>query len=182
MSPFYVTKKWNRETERSEYKIVERHWFTLARYLISIGAISKNSNELCESEGIEVNTANLDYDERVKKSKRETIMNDCFDWYYGSGIWSTAWHNWLDNGFIYPRDGFQDYRTDANFLRKWKTFSRAIGNHGYFLTTDGTRKYINALRKIDEYKKDAEHRMAKKILAEKKKLEAKKLDEIKKDF
>ena len=180
MSPFYVTRCWNKELGRREYTVCVRHWFTLAKYLISIGAVSTSATERYENAGYTLER--LPMDERIKKSKRCAIMNDCFNWFYGSGTWSKSWSDWLNEGIIYPRDGFQKYRTNENYLRIWKTFSRAIGNRGYFLTDDGMRKYLNVLPKLSVYREEAEKRKNAKILAVKKRLEQKKLEEIKKDF
>ena len=180
MSPFYVTRCWNKELGRSEYTVCERHWFTLAKYLISIGAVSDYASERYENAGYTLER--LPKDERIKKSKRCAIMNNAFDTGFSDGRWSKSWSDWISEGIIQPRDGFQNYRTNSNWLRTWKTFERAIGTRGYFLTDSGMRKYLNVLPKVSIYREEAEKRKNARIIAAKKKLEQMKLDDIKKDF
>ena len=180
MSPFYVTRCWNKELGRSEYTVCEYHWFTLAKYLIGIGAVSMNATERYENAGYHLER--LPKDERIKMSTRWKIMNNAFNQGYCDGHWSKSWADWLNDGIIYPRDGFHTYETRRNYMCVRKTFEMANGKRGYFLTDDGMRKYLAVLPNVSVYREEAEKRKNAKILAAKKKLEQKKLEEIKKDF
>ena len=176
MSPFYVDRVWNSELGRSEYVVRERHWFTLAKYLISIGAISKNGAVEYKNAGYTYNS--LPMEERIKKSKRVGIMNDCFDRGFCDGMWSKTWANWLNEGFIYPRDGFRSYSTNRNFLCRTKYFEMAIGTRGYYLTDSGMRKYLRVLPNVERYKHEAEIRLGKKNEKIKKEMMAKRIEKI----
>ena len=176
MTPFYVDRRWNSELGRSEYVVRERHWFTLAKYLISIGAVSTKATERYENAGYTLER--LPMEERIEKSKRVGIMNNAFNTGFCDGMWSHTWATWLNEGIIYPRDGFQRYRTNENYMRIWKTFDRAIGTRGYYLTDDGMRKYLSVLPKIEQYKLEAEIRVGKKNEKKKKEMMAKRIEEI----
>lgn len=159
MNPYYVTSCWNKELKKCEYKVLERRWFQLARYLISIGSLSDAAEEEYENNGYKLERLQLE--ERIVKSKREAMMNNAFGLGYADGRLSKTWAMFLHEGFIQPRDGWE-----RSFCYRWgggKTYyERALGKHGYILTSDGVRKYVNALKNLSEYRKQTEIRCAKK--------------------
>ena len=159
MNPFYVTRSWNSELNKCVYKVAERRWFQLARYLVSIGAVSDQAAEYYEEDGYELHK--LPKDERIVKSKREAIMNNAFNEGYADGLWSGMLSRFLNDGFIAPRAGFIN-----SWCRKWcggiTRFEMANGRRGYFLTRNGIRKYMSAIKNLSEYRKQAEIRCAKK--------------------
>ena len=69
MNPYYVTRRWNNELKKCVYKVLERRWFQLARYLISIGSLSDAAEEEYENNGYKLERLQLE--ERIVKSKRE---------------------------------------------------------------------------------------------------------------
>ena len=159
MNPYYVTLRWNNELNKYVYKVLERRWFQLARYLISIGSVSDAAEEEYENNGYKLER--LPMEERIVKSKREAMMNNAFGLGYADGRLSKTWAMLLHEQFIQPRDGWE-----RSFCYRWgggKTYyERALGKHGYILTSDGARKYVNALKNLSEYRKQAEIRCAKK--------------------
>lgn len=159
MNPYYVTRCWNNELKKCVYKVLERRWFQLARYLISIGSLSDAAEEEYENNGYKLER--LPWEERIVKSKREAMMNNAFGLGYADGRLSKTWAMLLHEGFIQPRDGWE-----RSFCYRWdggKTYyERALGKHGYILTSSGVRKYVNALKNLSEYRKQAEIRCAKK--------------------
>ena len=138
---------------------MERRWFQLARYLISIGSLSDQAAEEYENNGYKLER--LTWEELIVKSKREAMMNNAFGMGYADGIMSKTWAMFLNEGFIQPRDGWE-----RSFCYSWgggKTYyERALGKHGYLLTEYGIRKYMEVLPKLSEYRKQAEIRCAKK--------------------
>lgn len=159
MNPFYVTRCWNNELKKCVYKVEERRWFQLARYLIGIGSLTATATEVYREKGY--NFVCLPLEERIAKSKREAMMNNAFGLGYADGFLSKTWAMFLHEGFIQPRDGWQ-----RTYCYRWgggKTYyDRALGKHGYLLTRDGIRKYMEVLPKLSEYRKQAEIRCAKK--------------------
>lgn len=159
MNPFYVTLTWNKDLNKSVYKVEERRWFQLARYLVSIGSLSSGAEEEYNNNGYTLEK--LPLEERIVKSKREAMMNNAFDLGYADGYLSKTWAMFIHEGFIYPRDGFQ-----RTYCYRWgggKTYyDRALGKRGYLLSRDGVRKYMDALKNLSEYRKQAEIRCAKK--------------------
>lgn len=159
MNPFYVTRCWNNELKKCVYKVEERRWFQLARYLISIGSVSSGAADTYKEGGYTLER--LPLVERIVKSKREAMMNNAFNLGYADGFLSKTWAMFLHEGFIYPRDGWQ-----RSFCYRWgggKTYyDRALGKRGYLLSRDGIRKYMDALKNLSEYRKQAEIRCAKK--------------------
>lgn len=159
MNPFYVTLTWNKDLNKSVYKVEERRWFQLARYLVSIGSLSDGAVMEYNNNGY--NLERLPLEERIVKSKREAMMNNAFDLGYADGYLSKTWAMFLHEGFIYPRDGWQ-----RTYCYRWgggKTYyDRALGKRGYLLSRDGVRKYMDALKNLSEYRKQAEIRCAKK--------------------
>ena len=159
MNPFYVTLTWNKDLNKSVYKVEERRWFQLARYLVSIGSLSTQAEEEYTKNGYTLEK--LPLEERIVKSKREAMMNNAFDLGYADGYLSKTWAMFIHEGFIYPRDGFQ--RTYCYHWGGGKTYyDRALGKRGYLLSRDGVRKYMDALKNLSEYRKQAEIRCAKK--------------------
>ena len=77
MNPYYVTRCWNNELKKCVYKVMERRWFQLARYLISIGSLSDQAAEEYENNGYKLER--LPREERIVKSKREAMMNNAFN-------------------------------------------------------------------------------------------------------
>lgn len=159
MNPFYVTRCWNNELKKCVYKVEERRWFQLARYLVSIGSVSSGAADTYQEGGYTLER--LPLEERIVKSKREAMMNNAFGLGYADGFLSNTWAMFLHEGFIYPRDGWQ-----RSFCYRWgggKTYyDRALGKHGYLLSRDGIKKYMEALKNLSEYRKQAEIRCAKK--------------------
>ena len=159
MNPFYVTLTWNKDLNKSVYKVEERRWFQLARYLVSIGSLSDGAVMEYNNNGY--NLERLPLEERIVKYKREAMMNNAFDLGYADGYLSKTWAMFLHEGFIYPRDGWQ-----RTYCYRWgggKTYyDRALGKRGYLLSRDGVRKYMDALKNLSEYRKQAEIRCAKK--------------------
>lgn len=159
MNPFYVTRCWNNELKKCVYKVEERRWFQLARYLVSIGSVTDQAAEAYQEKGY--NLERLPMDERIVKSKREAMMNNAFGLGYTDGFLSKTWAMFLHDGFIQPRDGWQ-----RSFCYRWgggKTYyERALGKRGYLLTRYGISKYMDVLPKLDEYRKQAEINCAKK--------------------
>lgn len=159
MNPFYVTLCWNNELNKYVYKVEERRWFQLARYLVSIGSLSAQAEEEYKRNGY--NLEKLPLEERIVKSKREAMMNNAFDLGYADGYLSKTWTMFLHDGFIQPRDGWQ--RTYCYHWGGGKTYyDRALGKRGYVLKSYGVRKYIDALKNLSEYRNQAEIRCAKK--------------------
>lgn len=159
MNPFYVTLTWNKDLNKSVYKVEERRWFQLARYLVSIGSLTDGAVTEYNNNGY--NLERLPLEERIVKSKREAMMNNAFDLGYADGYLSKTWAMFLHDGFIYPRDGWQ--RTYCYHWGGGKTYyDRALGKRGYLLSRDGVRKYMDALKNLSEYRKQAEIRCAKK--------------------
>ena len=159
MNPFYVTLAWNKDLNKSVYKVEERRWFQLARYLVSIGSLSTQAEEEYTKNGYTLEK--LPLEERIVKSKREAMMNNAFDMGYADGILSKTWAMFLHEGFIQPRDGWQ--RTYCYHWGGGKTYyDRALGKRGYVLKSYGVRKYMDALKNLSEYRKQAEIRCAKK--------------------
>lgn len=159
MNPFYVTRSWNNELKKCVYKVSERHWFQLARYLISIGSVTVKAAEIYQENGY--NLERLPMEERIVKSKREAMMNNAFGLGYVDGFLSKTWAMFLQNGFIYPRSGWYD--TSHKRWYDGHTHSKAAnGRKGYLLTESGIRKYMDVLPKLSEYRKQAEIRCAKK--------------------
>ena len=159
MNPFYVTLTWNNELNKSVYKVEERRWFQLARYLVSIGSLTDGAVMEYTNNGY--NLERLPLEERIVKSKREAMMNNAFDLGYADGYLSKTWAMFLHDGFIYPRDGWQ--RTYCYHWGGGKThYERALGKHGYLLSRAGVRKYMDSLKNLSEYRKQAEIRCAKK--------------------
>lgn len=159
MNPYYVTRCWNNELKKCVYKVLERRWFQLARYLIVIGSVTDAAEEEYEKNGY--NLERLPMDERIVKSKREAMMNNAFGLGYADGFLSKTWAMFLHDGFIQPRDGWE-----RSFCYHWgggKTYyERALGKHGYVLTRSGISKYMEVLPKLSEYRKQAEINCAKK--------------------
>ena len=159
MNPFYVAYCYDRDIQKCIYKVLERRWFQLARYLVSIGSVSSGAAETYKEGGYTLEC--LPLEERIVKSKREAMMNNAFNLDYADGFLSKTWAMFLHEGFIYPRDGWQ-----RSFCYHWgggKTYyNRALGKHGYLLSRDGIRKYMNVLPKLSEYRKQAEILCAKK--------------------
>lgn len=159
MNPFYVTLCWNKDLNKSVYKVEERRWFQLARYLISIGSLSTQAEEEYTKNGYTLEK--LPLEERIVKSKREAMMNNAFDLGYADGYLSKTWAMFLHDGLIQPRDGWQ--RTSCpHWGGGYTYYDRALGKHGYVLKSYGVRKYVNALKNLSEYRKQAEIRCAKK--------------------
>ena len=159
MNPYYVTRCWNNELKKCMYKVLEHRWFQLARYLISIGSLSDQAAEKYENNGYKLER--LTWEELIVKSKREAMMSNAFGLVYADGLLSKTWAMFLHDGFIQPRDGWE-----RSFCYRWgggKTYyERALGKHGYLLTEYGVCKYLNALKNLSEYRKQAEIRCAKK--------------------
>ena len=159
MNPYYVTSCWNNELKKWVYKVMERRWFQLARYLISIGSLSDQAAEEYENNGYKLEC--LPKEERIVKSKREAMMNNAFNLGYADGRLSKTWAMFLKEGFIQPRDGWE-----RSFCYRWDGgrtyYDRALGKHGYVLKSSGVRKYMKALKNLSEYRKQAEIRCAKK--------------------
>jgi hypothetical protein len=159
MNPYYVTRCWNNELKKCVYKVMERRWFQLARYLVSIGSLSDQAAEEYENNGYKLER--LPREERIVKSKREAMMNNAFGLGYADGFLSKTWAMFLHDGLIQPRDGWE-----RSFCYRWdggKTYyERALGKHGYVLTRYGISKYMEVLPKLSEYRKQAEIRCAKK--------------------
>lgn len=159
MNPFYVTRCWNNELKKCVYKVEERRWFQLARYLVGIGSVSSGAANTYKEGGYTLEQ--LPLEERIVKSKREAMMNNAFGLGYADGFLSKTWAMFLHEGFIYPRDGWQ-----RTFCYRWgggKTYyDRALGKRGYLLSRSGISKYMDVLPKLSEYRKQAEIRCAKK--------------------
>ena len=51
MNPFYVTRCWNNELKKCVYKVEERRWFQLARYLVGIGSLTATATEVYREKG-----------------------------------------------------------------------------------------------------------------------------------
>ena len=84
MNPFYVTRSWNNELKKCVYKVSERRWFQLARYLVGIGSVTIKAAEVYQENGY--NLGHLPMDERIVKSKREAMMNNAFGLGYADGF------------------------------------------------------------------------------------------------
>lgn len=159
MNPYYVTRCWNDELKKCVYKVLEHHWFQLARYLVSIGSVTTKAAEVYQENGY--NLEHLPMDERIVKSKREAMMNNAFGLGYADGFLSKTWAMFLQNGFIYPRSGWYDTSHERWF--GGHTYSKAAnGRKGYLLTESGIRKYMDVLPKLSQYRKQAEIICAKK--------------------
>lgn len=100
MNPYYVARCWDNELKKCEYKVMERRWFQLARYLISIGSLSDQAAEEYENNGYKLER--LTWEELIVKSKREAMMNNAFGMGYADGIMSKTWAMFLHDGFIQP--------------------------------------------------------------------------------
>lgn len=159
MNPFYVTRSWNNELKKCVYKVAERRWFQLARYLVGIGSLTDQAAEEYQENGYKLER--LPREERIEKSKREAMMNNAFNLGYADGYLSKTWAMFLHDGLIQPRDGWQ--RTYCYRFGGGKTYyDRALGKRGYLLKSYGVRKYMDAIKNLSEYKKQAEIRCAKK--------------------
>ena len=159
MNPYYVTSCWNNELKKCVYKVMERRWFQLARYLISIGSLSDQAAEEYENNGYKLEC--LPKEERIVKSKRKAMMNNAFNLGFHNGFYSKTWAMFLQNGFIRPRAGW--YETKHERWYGGHTYSEAAnGRKGYLLTEYGIKEYMGVLTKLSEYRKQAEIRCAKK--------------------
>ena len=159
MNPYYVTSCWNNELKKCVYKVMERRWFQLARYLVGVGSVSKSAAEVYRAAGYELNVPSIE--ERIEKTMRPAMMAGAFNLGFHNGFYSKTWAMFLQNGFIRPRAGW--YETNHERWDGGYTYSEAAnGRKGYLLTEYGIKKYMGVLPKLSEYRKQAEIRCAKK--------------------
>lgn len=137
------------------YKVDTRSWYKVFEHMIMNNAFTKDMQTAVKDAGIQYNHINGTV--RSQKTTRRYMMENVLNLPYRSGYWSHFWVYLQKNGYIQPRDGYAD-STCKDWLNRTTHFEMARGKNGYYLTSKGARKFLQAYKTAKEDKLRAEER------------------------
>ena len=137
------------------YKVDTRSWYKVFEHMIMNNAFAKDMKTAVKDAGIQPNK--IFGSVRNEKTTRRYMMENVLNLTYRSGRWSSFWTDLQKNGYIYARDGYVDSHC-KDWLNRTTHFEMARGKNGYYLTSEGVRKFLKAYKTAKEDKLRAEER------------------------
>lgn len=137
------------------YKVDTRSWYKIFEHMIMCNAFAEDMKVAVKDAGIQYNQ--IYGTVRSQKTTRRYMMENVLNLTYRSGRWSSFWADLQKNGYIYARDGYVDSHC-KDWLNRTTHFEMARGKNGYYLTSEGVRKFLKAYKTAKEDKLKAEER------------------------